>query len=318
MLHTILSIISGLAIFWILYSTWFIVSPKKGRLIQRFGGAVVSEETSAGFYFKAPFPFNTVSSSFEMSQQICTEQIRIKSSDEVFLSLKITAFYQRSVSNLEASVFNLDDHESQMRQIIAESAKEVAPEMSVKDLYADKDKLQIAILKSTQDFFKAHGFNIKKIVVEDPVLDKKTEEASNRVYAATRDLEAAKIEKAATYQREVGSAEAAAQSLKLRTKAAGQARGEYAKEYAAAIQTFRTEAPGVPIEFLQQSLEGIDLRDAIISSADKKGNMTIVAMGSQQHAELTNLPLVTAIAKNAAEAAINSEEIPPEEGSSED
>lgn len=306
MFNTIVSLLSILPVLWLLYSTWFIVSPKKGRLVQRFGGAVVSEETSAGFYFKAPFPFNTVSSSFEMSQQICTEQIRIKSSDEVFLSLKITAFYQRSVSNLEASVFNLDDPEAQMKQIIAESAKEVAPAMAVKDLYADKYTLQIAILKATQDFFKAHGFNIKKIVVEDPVLDKNTEEASNRVYAATRDLEAAKIEKAATYQREVGSAEAAAESLKLRTKAAGQARGEYAREYAAAIQTFRTDAPGVPLEFLQQSLEGIDLRDAIISSADKKGNMTIVAMGSQQHAELSNLPLVTATAKNVAEAAIDS------------
>lgn len=297
-----LSFFIGVLAVWLGLTTWFIVTPKTGRLIQRFGGDVTAEATEPGLHFKLPFPISIVSKGYELSQQTVKETIRIKTSDEVFLDLKITAFYERDADNLEKSVFNLSNYRDQMKQIMAQAAKERAPSMTVSELYTDKLSIQDEAIKMMADFFKPHGFKIIKIVVEDPVLDTAVEEASNKVYSAKRDLEAAKIEKQSILERELGEAEAASESLKLRTAAAGLSRKLYAKELAEAINTF-TSTSGHQAEMLMQSLEGIDLRDAIVTSSNKKGNMTIVAMGTNQHMDMTQLPITSAVAKNAADVA---------------
>lgn len=291
-----MSFLAGMLV-WFVLTGWFIVGPREARMVQRFGGEVIDECQDAGFYFKMPFPISTVTRTYSLSQETVTEKVRIKTKDGVFLDLKVSAFYVINGDKIQKAAFNLSDPESQMKQIMAESVKIHAPKKDVQELYNDKDEISKEVKKSMHEFFDKHGFRIAKVVIEDPIQDKAIEEASNRVYAAKQDNAAALIEKQAIYNRKVGAAEADAKSLILRTEAAGGARVEYAKRLSEAYNAFKAGSPDVSVELLQQSIEGIDLRDAIVTASGKEGNVILVAMGARDNSDSNQLAALQALHK---------------------
>lgn len=278
---------AGLIAFVWLTSCIYVVTPRSGRIIQFFGGKISHVQTTSGIYLKLPTPFHTVTKSYSLSQESFDTTVRIKSSDEVFLDLKLACFYQVNQHKLQEAVFDLEDPLRLMMEIISQPAKEICPTMTVQEIYTEKDKIQEKVLTEMTAYFSKHGFDILRIVVGDPQLDQATQDASNKVYAASRDLEAAKKERLALYEREMGAATAAAESLKTRMLAAGEARVIYAGQFANALNNFIQECPKGTLELLQQSFEGLDKRDMIITASGKEGNLTIIAVDNPQHAHNT-------------------------------
>ena len=70
-------------------------------------------------------------------------------------------------NDFENSVFSLLDYKSQIKSIISEATKEIVPDLTVNDLFKDRDKVQNHVCKSLNDYFNKYGFIFNKVVVDD-------------------------------------------------------------------------------------------------------------------------------------------------------
>ena len=282
----------GLLGAWLL-SCIVIVGPREGRIIQVFGGSVAKSITTHGIHFKFPAPIPTVSSKIPLSQYEISETIEsVRTSNDSIVGLKITAFIERSADKLAESYFALDDASSQFRNIMAEAAKEKIPDLTLNDLFKDRQTIQDHVKDRLNKYFAEYGFTFKKVTVDDPVLDEATKDSMNAVYRAELDLSAARKNRQAIKEREIGEAEAAAESLKKRSEAAVEVRENNVASLAAAVKKFQTEAPGIDISYLFRTLEGVDMRDAIVSASNKAGNMVVVATGHSDQPGSNNAEVI--------------------------
>ena len=275
-----LSVILGV---WI-SSCIVVVGPREGRIVQVFGGKVSKVLTTQGIHFKLPVPINTVSKKITLSQFEVSEMLQsVRTSNDSIVGLNITAFIERVPEDLAESYFALDDAESQFRNIMAEAAKEKVPDLTLNDLFKDRATIQDHVKSRLNEYFAEYGFRFKKITVDDPILDEDTKDSMNAVYRAELDLVAARKNREAIKEREIGEAEAAAESLKKRSEASVEVRENNVASLAQAVKKFKEEAPGVDINYLFRTLEGVDMRDAIVSASGKEGNMVVVATGNNDH-----------------------------------
>lgn len=279
----ILGGLSGILGAW-MFSCIVVVGPREGRIVQVFGGKVSKVLTTQGIHFKLPVPINTVSRKITLSQFEVSEMLQsVRTSNDSIVGLNITAFIERVPEDLAESYFALDDAESQFRNIMAEAAKEKVPDLTLNDLFKDRATIQDHVKSRLNEYFAEYGFRFKKITVDDPILDEDTKDSMNAVYRAELDLVAARKNRDAIKEREIGEAEAAAESLKKRSEASVEVRENNVRSLALAVKTFKEDAPGVDINYLFRTLEGVDMRDAIVSASGKEGNMVVVATGNNDH-----------------------------------
>lgn len=276
----ILGGLTGILGAW-MFSCIVVVGPREGRIIQVFGGRVSKVITTQGIHFKLPIPINTVSRKITLSQFEVSEMLQsVRTSNDSIVGLKITAFIERVPEDLAESYFALDDAVSQFRNIMAEAAKEKVPDLTLNDLFKDRVTIQDHVKSRLNEYFAEYGFRFKKITVDDPILDEDTKDSMNAVYRAELDLVAARKNRDAIKEREIGEAEAAAESLKKRSEASVEVRENNVKSLTLAVKTFKEEAPDVDISYLFRTLEGVDMRDAIVSASGKEGNVVVVATGN--------------------------------------
>ena len=267
-----------------MFSCIVVVGPREGRIVQVFGGEVSKVLITQGIHFKLPVPINTVSKKITLSQFEVSEMLQsVRTSNDSIVGLNITAFIERVPEDLAESYFALDDAESQFRNIMAEAAKEKVPDLTLNDLFKDRATIQDHVKSRLNEYFAEYGFRFKKITVDDPILDEDTKDSMNAVYRAELDLVAARKNRSAIKEREIGEAEAAAESLKKRSEASVEVRENNVASLAQAVKKFKEEAPGVDINYLFRTLEGVDMRDAIVSASGKEGNMVVVATGNNDH-----------------------------------
>lgn len=279
----ILGGLTGILGAW-MFSCIVVVGPREGRIVQVFGGKVSKVLTTQGIHFKLPAPINTVSRKITLSQFEVSEMLQsVRTSNDSIVGLNITAFIERVPEDLAESYFALDDAESQFRNIMAEAAKEKVPDLTLNDLFKDRATIQDHVKSRLNEYFAEYGFRFKKITVDDPILDEDTKDSMNAVYRAELDLVAARKNRDAIKEREIGEAEAAAESLKKRSEASVEVRENNVASLAQAVKKFKEEAPGVDINYLFRTLEGVDMRDAIVSASGKEGNMVVVATGNNDH-----------------------------------
>jgi regulator of protease activity HflC (stomatin/prohibitin superfamily) len=275
---------------WLLCSCLFIVKPKEARMVQSWiGGTVLRVDAMPGLKFKFPFPFQSVSSAYELSNMMISEKPHLRSSDETFFYMKIKAVVSRNPDAVEESVFNLDDPASQMRSKMSEACKYKIPEMELKEVYSDREKIRRAVMEEMVDNFGEHGWLIHDVIVEDPELPESVIEASNKVMENRRRMEAAEYHRKAVYTEQVGEAEADAKSLTLRNEAAGKARVKFTEEIVKGVRHWQEKMPDVPVSFLLACMEGVDKRDAIVTASGKEGNLVLVSTGNEYAGNLNDL-----------------------------
>lgn len=283
---------------WLLRSCLFIVKPMEARMVQSWiGGSVLRVDATAGLKFKFPYPFQSVSESYDLSNNMISEKPHLRSSDETFFFMRIKAVVSRNPHYVEESVFNLDNPAGQMRSKMSESCKYIVPEMDLKEVYSDREKIRSAVMADMVKNFSKHGWLIHDIIVEDPELPDSVIEASNKVMENRRRMEAAEYHRKAIFTEQVGEAEAAAKSLTLRNEAAGTARVKFTQEIVKGIRHWREEMPDIPVNFLLACMEGVDKRDAIVTAAGKQGNIVLVSTSNEYAGNLTDLGSISALTK---------------------
>lgn len=240
------------------------------------GGSVQRTITESGLYFKLPWPLQSASESISLAEQMFAVTNRARSSEEAFFNLEVKAIIQIRPDSVKAAVFNMNDPKQQITSQMSEAVKRVTPTMTLAEIYADREKIRTEVKDTLNEIYQKHGFECLEVIVEDPQLEKSIEEASNKRIENRRRVEAAEDLKKAIFLEETASAEAAAESLRLRTKAAGEAKELYTQEIIKSLGEFRTAFPDLDPSILMNSMDALDRRDSIVTASGNPGSVIVV------------------------------------------
>lgn len=281
-----------MVVFFMFTSCAVIVKPKKGKLVHQFGGRVVRELSSPGLYFKFPAPIQTTSKTIDLSLQSVTVKVKVKTKDEVFMTLETNIMCTPKRSSLERALFNLNDPFETISQVASEKIKSICVEMTVKEIYASKDAIAEPTKEELSQFLSKNGWIIQRVIVQDPIQSKEIEESSNRVYAARRALEASEVEKKVIFNESVGAAEADAESLSHRTKASIDSRKLVAESYVEIIKILNDNQ--IPKEHHDMAIKMIEMveRKDMLTSVAKHGSLVVADVNSSDSSNLVNAGLL--------------------------
>ncbi|AKO77656.1 hypothetical protein EN12_21260 [Vibrio cholerae] len=214
----------GVAVFALLSSMIVIVKPKQGVLINFFGGRIVREISEPGIYFKLPAPIHGVADkvSFDIFQ--ITEDCSVKTADEVVLGMTVNASVRVMKNKMQEACYDLDNPQSLIKSDLRQMTCAECDSLETKEIYSSKGKMTENLIDKLNKNYNQYGYEITDVKIDDPKLPTEVRDASNRVVAAKRTLEAAIIEKEAKFELKMADARADAGALEERTKAAVKSR----------------------------------------------------------------------------------------------
>lgn len=281
--YGVLTVIALIFVLPILFSCIFLVSPREARLVQSWTGASVTRTiTEAGLYFKFPWPFQSVSKPIDLSQRMLTVDNRARSSEEAFFNLEVKAVMEISPKKVKEAIFNMNSPTEQIKASMSEAVKRVVPSMTLDEVYTDRERIEREVKTSLNDVYAEHGWTCLKVIVEDPRLETSMEEASNKRIENRRRAEAAEDLSKAIFLEETALAKAASESLRLRTRAAGEAKKAFTEEMVSAITQFRKALPDLSPELLLQAMSDLDRRDSIITASGNPGSTIVIDTASDR------------------------------------
>lgn len=290
MLSIIFGILGVMIPLVLLCSCFFMVSPKEARFVFTWvEGRVHHTVTAPGLKIKMPWPFQTVSAPYSLAEMMITATNRCRSKDEAFFDLEVTAIIQRDSRMVEASVFNMEDPLKQIRTSVSEAIKRVIPTLGLGEVYEDREAVKKEVIDTLNDTYKKHGYECLGVIVEDPQLEKSMEQASNQRIENRRRAEAAEDLAKAIFAEQTAEASAAAESLRLRTTAAGESKSLYTKEIIKSIRDFRKAFPDLDPKMVMSAMDGLDRRDSIISASRNPGSVIVIDSNSDHGKQYGNL-----------------------------
>lgn len=307
MITVVLGIFAIIVTFVLLCSCFFIVSPKEARFVYTWvEGRVHHTVTVPGLKIKMPWPFQTVSEAYSLAEMMITATNRCRSKDEAFFDLEVTAIIQRDPREVEASVFNMDNPLKQIQTSVSEAVKRVIPTLGLSEVYEDRDAVKAEVMNTLNSVYKKHGYECLGVIVEDPKLEKSMEQASNQRIENRRRAEAAEDLAEAIFKEQTAEARAAAESLRLRSQAAGDSKSLYTKEIIKSVKDFRKSFPDLNPQMLMDAMEGLDRRDSIITASGNPGSVIVIDSNSDHGRQYGNLAAFSS--KAGSEESWNSRE----------
>ncbi len=243
----------------------FIVRQQSVEIIERFGRFV--RVSRAGLRFKIPF-VERRAGDLDLRIQELAEQVVVKSSDNAFVTVPVKVQYRVLPEKVKEAFYELADANKQIKSYIVNIVRSTATQLDMDAVFKSKDKFEQDVQQDLNAKFGGFGYEIVNVLVDDPIPSKEVIEASNRVIASKREMEAAQNEAEAIRLKTVAVAQAEAESLVLKAEA-------YVKQRAAVIEGFKGILTGMSNEAILEYLVGIDWRDAFRDVA-KQGTTIIV------------------------------------------
>jgi regulator of protease activity HflC (stomatin/prohibitin superfamily) len=205
--------ITVLAVMFV-FSAFFTVQQKTAVIIERLGK--FHRVARAGFQFKIPF-IDRRMAKINLRVRELPVEVETKTKDDVFVKLMVSVqfFVIDNNEGIKDSFYNLDNPERQIQSYVFDSVRSEVPKMELDDVFAEKDKIAMAVQRELSDTMKQFGFDFVKALVTDIDPDAKVKHSMNEINAAKRMKEAAKEKAEAEKIRVVAAAQAEAESKKL-------------------------------------------------------------------------------------------------------
>ena len=207
-------------------SGWVIVKQQQAAVIQRFGK--FERVANAGFQFKIPF-IDQVAGKMSLKVQQLDVKVETKTSDDVFVHLKVSVQYQVVKSNIYSAFYELEDPHTQITAYVFDVVRAEVPKMKLDEVFARKDDIAVAIKAELSEAMESYGYGIVKALVTDIDPDEQVKRSMNRINAAEREKVAAHFEAEAERIKIVAIAQAEAESKKLQGQGIADQRREIAK-----------------------------------------------------------------------------------------
>ena len=144
-------------------------------------------------------------------------EVETKTKDDVFVRIVVSVqfFVIDAAVGIKDSFYELNNPEQQIQSYVFDSIRSEVPMMELDDVFAEKEKIALAVKTELSDTMRQFGFDFIKALVTDIDPDAKVKHSMNEINAAKRMKEAAKEEAEAAKIRVVAAAEADAESKRL-------------------------------------------------------------------------------------------------------
>ncbi|MDB4127054.1 SPFH domain-containing protein [Flavobacteriales bacterium] len=207
----IIYIIIGL---FLLKGTLYMVKQQTAVVIERLGK--FHKVSGAGLQFKIPL-IDSIAGDINLRVRELPVEVETKTKDDVFVKIIVSVqfFVVDSIDGIESSFYKLNNPERQIQSYVFDSIRSEVPKMELDAVFAEKDKIAIAVKNELSETMQQFGFDFIKALVTDIDPDAKVKHAMNEINAAKRMKEAAKEEAAAAKIRVIAAAEADAESKRL-------------------------------------------------------------------------------------------------------
>jgi len=198
----------------ILKGALYMVKQKNAVIIERLGK--FSRVSKAGLHVKIPL-IDSIAGNVNLRVRELPVEVETKTKDDVFVKIVVSVqfFVIDTMDGIRDSFYELNNPEQQIQSYVFDSIRSEVPLMELDDVFAQKEKIAIAIKNELSDTMKQFGFDFIKALVTDIDPDAKVKQSMNEINAAKRMKEAAREEAAAGKIRVVAAAEADSESKRL-------------------------------------------------------------------------------------------------------
>ena len=198
----------------ILKGALYMVKQKNAVIIERLGK--FNRVAKAGLHVKIPL-IDSIAGNVNLRVRELPVEVETKTKDDVFVKIVVSVqfFVIDTVDGIRDSFYELNNPEQQIQSYVFDSIRSEVPLMELDDVFAQKEKIAIAIKNELSDTMKQFGFDFIKALVTDIDPDAKVKQSMNEINAAKRMKEAAREEAAAGKIRVVAAAEADSESKRL-------------------------------------------------------------------------------------------------------
>lgn len=144
-------------------------------------------------------------------------KVESKTKDDVFVDLLIAVqfFVPETEEAVKSAFYKLTNPQQQISSYVFDTVRALVPDMAVDHVFAEKDKIALAVKERLQETMTQFGYTIMQTLVNDIQPDPTVKEAMNKVNASARLREAAKNEAEAQKIRVIAAAEAEARAKEL-------------------------------------------------------------------------------------------------------
>jgi len=199
---------------FLLKGTLYMVKQQTAVVIERLGK--FHKVSRPGLQFKIPL-IDSIAGDINLKVRELPVEVETKTKDDVFVKIIVSVqfFVVNSIEGIEDSFYKLNNPEQQIQSYVFDSIRSEVPKMELDSVFAEKDKIAIAVKNELSETMQQFGFDFIKALVTDIDPDAKVKHAMNEINAAKRMKEAAKEEAAAAKIRVIAAAEADAESKRL-------------------------------------------------------------------------------------------------------
>ncbi len=199
---------------FLLKGTLYMVKQQTAVVIERLGK--FHKVSRPGLQFKIPL-IDSIAGNINLRVRELPVEVETKTKDDVFVKIIVSVqfFVVDSIDGIENSFYKLNNPERQIQSYVFDSIRSEVPKMELDAVFAEKDKIAIAVKNELSETMQQFGFDFIKALVTDIDPDAKVKHAMNEINAAKRMKEAAKEEAAAAKIRVIAAAEADAESKRL-------------------------------------------------------------------------------------------------------
>ena len=166
--------------------------------------------------------------------------VETKTSDDVFVKLKVSVQYRVVESKVFDAFYKLDFPQDQITSYVFDLIRSQVPKMKLDDVFSKQDDIAVAVKQSLGDAMEEYGYFIVKALVTDIEPDAEVKRAMNRINAADREKTAAQYEGDAARILIVEKAKAEAESKRLQGQGIADQRREIAKGIEDSVGTLGT------------------------------------------------------------------------------
>ena len=192
----------------------YLVKQKHAVIIERLGK--FNRVSKAGLHIKIPF-IDNIAGKVNLRVRELPVEVETKTKDDVFVRIVVSVqfFVIDSEQGIKSSFYELNNPESQIQSYVFDSIRSEVPLMELDHVFAQKEKIALAIKNELSETMQQFGFDFIKALVTDIDPDQKVKQSMNEINAAKRMKDAAREEAEAEKIRVVAAAEADAESKRL-------------------------------------------------------------------------------------------------------
>ncbi len=267
-----LIVIAGIFLLAIFFGSFFSVSNRTVKIIERFGK--YNRTASAGLNFKLPFV-----DSVRQTLSLQTEQHNVPvdsiTKDKVSVRVACTVNYNVLEGREADAFYKLATPKAQIETFVFDVVRSQVPKLTLDEIFDSKDHIAQAVKAELTQDMAGFGYEIGKVLVTEIEPDAKVKAAMNEINAAQREAQAANARGEADKTLRVKAAEAQMEADRLKGEGIAKQRLAIINGAKQSVEELKSAYPGVHEETLMNMLMMTQYFETLSQLGGKAGDKVI-------------------------------------------